>query len=200
MIDDETYLQFCFKTLADDTRMNMVRLLAGGEYSSKDLASALSISAPTLSHHITKLRAVGFLRLRMEGKQHFYSLNQKNLDRFKNMAQTLEVTTKPILPEEPDNTWIDELPLEDWEKKVIRDYTYAGRLKQLPKKEKKLLAILNWLALQFEEGRDYSEREVNEIITRYHPDYASLRRDLISFGYLRRERGGSKYWVTPETE
>jgi len=200
MIDDQTYLQYCFKTLADDTRMNMVRLLAEREYSSKDLAAALAIRAPTLSHHITKLRAVGFLTLRMEGKQHFYSLNIKSLDRFKQMVQTLEISEKPILPEAPDNNWIDALPLQDWEKKVIRDYTYAGRLKQLPKKEKKLLAILNWLALQFEEGREYTEREVNEIITRYHGDYAGLRRDLISFGYLRRERGGSKYWVTPEEE
>ncbi len=198
MIDDQTYLQYCFKTLADETRMNMVRLLAQGEYSAKELTSALSVRAPTLSHHMSRLRAVGFVRLRMEGKQHFYRLNHESLERFKQLVQTVEETAEPILPETPDNAWIDALPLEDWEKKVLRDYTFAGRLKQIPKKEKKLLAILNWLALHFEEEREYSEREVNEIITRYHPDYASLRRDLISYGYLRRERGGGKYWVTPE--
>ena len=62
---------------------------------------------------------------------------------------------------------------------MLKDYTINGRLKQIPAKQKKLLVILHWLAGQFEPDRKYTEREVNEILTRYHPDYASLRRDLI---------------------
>ena len=27
-----------------------------------------------------------------------------------------------------------------------------------------------------------------------------LRRDLVDFGYLRRERGGGKYWLAPDDE
>jgi hypothetical protein len=32
----------------------------------------------------------------------------------------------------------------------------------------------------------------------YEPDFVSLRRDLVDFGYLRRERGGGKYWLATE--
>jgi hypothetical protein len=34
----------------------------------------------------------------------------------------------------------------------------------------------------------------------YEADFVSLRRDLVDFGYLRRERGGGKYWRTPADE
>ena len=35
---------------------------------------------------------------------------------------------------------------------------------------------------------------------RQREDFAGLRRDLVDFGYMRRERAGSKYWLTPEDE
>jgi hypothetical protein len=31
----------------------------------------------------------------------------------------------------------------------------------------------------------------------YEIGFVTLRRDLVDFGYLRRERGGGKYWLTP---
>lgn len=195
---EHRYLLRCLKALADDTRLRMISTLASGEHSVQALADKIGVRAPTVSHHIAKLRAVGFLTLRIEGKQHFLSLNAERLAAFKELIERLE----QIEPDETqsDSAWIDALPLEDWEKKVLRDYTFAGRLRQIPRKEKKYLAVLNWLALSFEEGRIYSELEVNEIITRYHDDYATLRRGLISYGYLRRERGGAKYWLTPGDE
>jgi hypothetical protein len=41
---------------------------------------------------------------------------------------------------------------------------------------------------------------VYAILLEVHSDYASLRRYLIDYGYMRRERGGSNYWLTPEHE
>jgi hypothetical protein len=48
------------------------------------------------------------------------------------------------------------------------------------------------LAKQFEEGRRYPEREVNQIIKRHHPDCATLRRELIGARLMQREKG--TYW------
>jgi hypothetical protein len=101
---------------------------------------------------------------------------------------------------QPDKSWVDELNLSDHDKKVVRDYSENGRLKQIPIKQSKLLAIVRWLVLQFEPNRFYTEQEVNEIIKPIHEDYASLRRDMIGFGFLRREPAGTKYWLTPEDE
>lgn len=58
--------------------------------------------------------------------------------------------------------------------------------------------ILRWLAGQFEPDVRYPERAVNDLIKRYHPDAATLRRELIGHNFLRRE--GGRYWRTTEDE
>jgi len=45
---------------------------------------------------------------------------------------------------------------------------------------------------RFETGRRYPEKEVNAIISRHHPDFATLRRELIGARLMRRESG--IYW------
>ena len=57
---------------------------------------------------------------------------------------------------------------------------------------------MRWMVTMFEPGRIYKEREVNEIIGRVNEDISGLRRDLIDFGYLKREANGSAYWVAEE--
>ena len=70
------------------------------------------------------------------------------------------------------------------------------RLKAFPPKEKKKVVILTAIAGQFELGRRYTEREVNEIIQPIYHDYVTLRRYLISYGFMSRTRNGSEYWLT----
>jgi hypothetical protein len=43
------------------------------------------------------------------------------------------------------------------------------------------------LAQNFEVGRSYPETEVNEILNRWHPDHAALRRQLVDARLLDRE-------------
>lgn len=84
---------------------------------------------------------------------------------------------------------------------MLRAYTVSGRLTRLPTKQKKRNVILRWLATLFQPDRRYAEAEVNEVIKAvYENDYVALRRDLIDMGYLRRERGGGNYWLTPVEE
>ena len=52
--------------------------------------------------------------------------------------------------------------------------------------------VLERLALEFEPGLRYTEREVNSTLQVFHPDYASLRRHLVDDGFLTRADGS--YW------
>ena len=45
------------------------------------------------------------------------------------------------------------------------------------------------IAKELELGRPYPERELNQVLLRFHQDYCTLRRDMISEGILRREEG-----------
>ena len=67
-----------------------------------------------------------------------------------------------------------------------------GRLHTIPTRRAKRLVILDHLAQEFEPGRLYPEVEVVEILTRFHPDHAALRRYLVDDQFLTRRDG--VYW------
>lgn len=86
-----------------------------------------------------------------------------------------------------------------YDRKVLEDYLNPqGRLSTLPAQRKKLEAILRRLILEFEPGKRYSEKQVNEILSRFHEDTATLRRELVGYHLLSREGGGGDYWRTDD--
>ena len=90
---------------------------------------------------------------------------------------------------------------------VLRRFVHNGRLLAMPAAHAKRLVVLDHLAGLFEPGRRYPEREVNELLGRYHPDYAMLRRYLVDDGFLDRadepapsgSRSVKVYWRTGGT-
>lgn len=192
-VEQRRLLRLTFKALADDTRLRMLGLLSRREHSVRELAGLLgSLSEPTVSHHLARLRALGLVTVRAEGTRRFYATEAKQLERFKRAVNNLETLAPEVL--EPDDAWISALGLPADDEKVLKTNTLGGRLKQIPSKQKKKLVILRWLATMFEEEVRYTERQVGTKLGRIHDDTAALRRGLVDFGYLHREPGGGKYW------
>jgi predicted transcriptional regulator len=186
------------KVLADESRLTLLQLLNEGERTVGDLAQRVDLGEPTVSHHLSRLRQVGFVSLRMAGNQRFYRLNEPGLNRFKQLAAKIEQAPPSPEPDVSDDQWIDGLDWSADDQKVLHTYTHNRQIIRLPSKRKNLLVILRWLATLFAPDRHYSEAEVNEVIKGvYARDFVSLRRDLVDLGYLRRERGGGDYWLAP---
>ena len=78
------------------------------------------------------------------------------------------------------------------EEAVLRTFFRDGRLTEIPTKETKRRIVLERIALEFEPGLRYDEREVNVIVGRFFNDYASLRRYLVDERFLDRDHG--EYW------
>ncbi len=72
---------------------------------------------------------------------------------------------------------------------VLRAFIRDGRLTHFPTVPAKFKVVLEYLAGSFEPSRQYAEREVNEILQRWHDDYATLRRQLVDYGHLNRADG-----------
>lgn len=189
-----------FKAVGDENRLKIIGLVSSSPYRVSELAEKLELSEPTVSHHLSKLREVGLVNLKAEGNSRYYSLHTGTLARmhaYMDKLQTLD--TKDIVGEADDEAWLDELDFEEWEIKILKNYTRHQKITQIPVKLKKLQVILRWIATSFEADKLYTEAEVNEIIKRFHPDYATLRRDLVEFKYMQRERGGAHYWLINKT-
>jgi DNA-binding transcriptional ArsR family regulator len=170
------------KLLADETRLKLLGLLAERERSVGELAALLDLKEPTISHHLGKLCEAGLVEMHPEGTVHFYLLRSGALQR---LSHELFTSEKVI-------AFAEQVETTAWERKVLGTFLAGERLTKIPDTRKKRDVILRWLAKQFEEGRRYPEREVNQIIKRYHPDCATLRRELIGARLMQREKG--TYW------
>jgi hypothetical protein len=60
-----------------------------------------------------------------------------------------------------------------------------------PARRAELLAHLT--RTLFEDGREYTEREINDAIRTVHEDCSALRRYLVEGGFLARTKDGSSY-------
>lgn len=85
---------------------------------------------------------------------------------------------------------------EKYLKRLEHYYDEGGRLKQYPSKRPLRELALYRLAEKFENEKDYSEKEVNDIIQDNisFSDVALIRRELYQLCYLDREPNGSRYW------
>lgn len=69
------------------------------------------------------------------------------------------------------------------------------KLKLFSAKEKKKIITLRKIVEQFEHGRIYPEKEINQVLKRIYDDYPTLRRYLIEYGFMERSTDCSEYWV-----
>jgi biotin operon repressor len=180
------YLLEFFKALADEKRLQIVGLLARQDYSVEELATILKLSSATVSHHLRKLQKAGLVQARAAQHYHIYSLE----------TQTLHEMSQQIFSQAALQETTEELDLDAYDRKVLRDFMEGDRLKAIPRQWKKRDVILRYLADQFEMDRRYTEKEVNEILGRTHEDYASLRRYLVDSRRLARDR--EAYWRTED--
>ena len=185
-IQDVTTPLNVLKVLAHESRLKLLGILANQECSVGELAALLKLKEPTVSHHLSKLKEIGLVRMRAEGNTHFYSLDSAALQGLTQKMFTFEKIA--ALP--------SGIAQDAWEQRILSTFLDGARLKEIPTSQKKRLVILRWLASQFAPDVKYPEREVNDLIKRHHPDCATLRRELIMHRFMQREQG--VYWRLPD--
>lgn len=171
------------KALSDANRLKIVGLLARQPYSVEELSALLHLKASTVSHHLSKLSQVGLVSAKTESYYNVYRLDEK----------ALEAKSRSLFLQENLAASIVDVDTDAYDNKVIKDFVRKdGSLKTIPAQRKKLEAILRHVVKAFEVKKRYSEKKVNEILSGYHEDTASLRRELVGFGLMKRE--GGEYW------
>lgn len=175
-----------FKALSDANRLKIIGLLAQQPYSVEELAALLDLKASTVSHHLAKLAKVGLVSAKADSYYNVYQLDEK----------ALEMKSRSLFSQENLAASVVDVDADAYDRKVIAAYTRPdGSLKTIPAQKKKLEAILRYVAQKaFKVGKRYSEKQVNDILKNFHEDTASLRRELVGAGLMKREGGGGEYW------
>jgi|WetSurMetagenome_2_1015567.scaffolds.fasta_scaffold16012_2 hypothetical protein len=175
-----------FKALADANRLKIVGLLAMQGYSVEELAALLNLKPPTVSHHLSRLAEAGLVTARAEG---YYSIYQLDRD-------ALEAAARGLFSQEQIADAARDIDLDTYNRKVLANFSLPdGSLKEIPAQRRKLEAVLRHVVKTFVPGVKYTEKQVNQKLARFHEDTATLRRELVGYGLMKREAGGAEYWV-----
>lgn len=188
MVDENTTEELLgfFKAMADANRLKIVGLLAREPLSVEQLAGLLELHPSTVSHHLSRLAKAGLVSARAEGYYSVYQLETKALEKMS--RRLLEQETLPAVTADVD--------MDAYDQRILKNFTTPdGRVKDFPVQQKKMDVILRYVVKAFEPGVRYTEKQVNEILSRYSDDFARLRRDLVDTHRLARESGGSAYWL-----
>jgi hypothetical protein len=167
-----------FRALADPERLAVAGALAGQPMTANTLAARLDLPIQRVRRHLSRLTGTGLVDV--EADRRTYRL----------LPEALREAARHIGP--PRDAGLALGAVDEEEEAVLRHYFREGRLREIPAKQSKRRIVLTRLALEFEAGIRYSERQVNETLKRFHDDYASLRRYLVDEDFLSREKG--QYW------
>jgi hypothetical protein len=166
------------RALADPERLAIAGALAQGDQGPTSLADALGIPLKRVRSHLNRLTATGVARLNDDRATY-------RLD-----PETLRWVASQVGP--PRGTGIALGAANEDEETVLRAFFRNGRLTEVPMKRAKRRVVLERIALEFEPGIRYEEKEVNMMVGRFFDDHAAIRRYLVDEGLLDRDHG--QYW------
>ncbi len=167
-----------FRALADPERLAVAGALTGQPMTANALAARLDLPIQRVRRHLSRLNGTGLVDV--EADRRMYRL----------LPEALREAARHFGP--PRDAGLALGAVFEEEEAVLRHYFREGRLREIPAKQSKRRIVLTRLALEFEAGIRYSERQVNETLKRFHADYAALRRYLVDEDFLTREKG--QYW------
>ncbi len=104
------------------------------------------------------------------------------------------------IPEQAVHQWLEAQSNKNGKRtprqKVVSNFVKDEHIETMPARRSKRKYLLEYILAQFEPNRSYSEDEVNRIVSRYHDDFCTVRREFItekmmdrSHGHYRRRTG-----------
>jgi len=166
------------RALADPQRLAIAGMLARGPASARTLADVLDLPVKRVRTHLNRLASAGVARVSQDRAS------------YRLYSDTLRWAAEQVGP--PRDTGLALGAVTLTEESVLRTFFRDGRLTEIPTKRSKRRMVLERIAIQFEPGRRYDEREVNGIVAGFFTDHAALRRGLVDEGLLARDHG--EYW------
>ena len=167
------------KLLADETRLEILNILLKEDSYVEKIACELSLTPATICYHLKKMEATGVVNC---SRSQFYIIYSLNRDIFDKPLYELIKKDEELVDTE-----------EKYKKEVLSHFFKYGRLVQLPTQRKKREIVLLEIAKEFKSGEKYAEKEVNEVIHKFHDDHCTVRREMIACGIMAREK--EIYWL-----
>lgn len=179
-MDEQPEILSFVRAMASAQRLRIVGVLTRGKATQSEIAGQLGMPVRDVFNHLSFLVEVGVIH-EIDGA---YDLDEKAIESFARGQFEGKRPSYEASQEEPEDV-----------RKVLKTFLNVdGSLKQIPPQGNKLTIILNFIVNAFAYDANYTEKEVNTILRRFHVDTAALRRYLVDNGLMARESDGTRYW------
>lgn len=86
---------------------------------------------------------------------------------------------------------------EQGKESVVTNFMKNNKVTKVPAKEKKKYILLAEFITRIEQGKIYTEKEINAELLKVYPtgEYVEQRRYLITFNFFKRSSDGNQYWL-----
>ena len=85
-----------FRAMADEKRLRILSLLAGGERCVCELQAELNAGQSLLSHHLKTLKDAGLVRDRRDGRWVHYALERSALEEVEAFLRVTRTAARPV--------------------------------------------------------------------------------------------------------
>lgn len=168
-----------FKALSDASRLKIVASLHKEPMYVERISERLNLHPSTVSFHLKKLEQLGIISSTKEQYYVMYHLNREMLN-INVMGVIAAISTENETEDEREQAYYN---------KIKDTFIKDGKLQSIPVQRKKRLVILKEIAKEFVIGTEYPEKEVNNIISEYHFDFCTIRREFIMNKLFERHNG-----------
>ena len=166
-------------TLLDPTRLMVAGSVVGTGRTTGEIAERTGLDDRAVVEAVGELRRVELVEALADGR---YRLDPVVLRGLAASMAEVDVPMDPVIG----------FGMTDDERGVLERFFHGRTLAEIPANRAKRLVVLERLALEFDVGRHFDEAEVDSILRRFHPDVATLRRNLVDEEFL--DRADGEYW------
>lgn len=175
-----------------DNQKNMLMMMAAG-MTDNEIAKELGVAPGTVRHQKFMFRE------KAKQAKLFLAIYELAISNHTKNKQKPEVNKESVKIHK-GATMIDDrysVTVEE-EEKILNNFFISLeplKLKTFSAKEKNKIVILRKIAGQFDKEKRYSEKEVNAVLKSTYDDFATLRRYMIEYGFMKRAKDCSEYWL-----
>ena len=172
------------KSLADASRLQVLNSLMDKPQYVEELAQRMNLAVSTVSFHLKKLEKAGLVNKSKEQYYIMYRINDK----------LFNLSLRELTSFDNIEKFIQDERINKYREKILKTFIKKGRLTKLPVQHKKKLIILYEFVKNIKIGKEYEEKEIDEIINKVYDDHCTIRRLLIDEGIMKRKN--HIYWLS----
>ncbi|MEK2690585.1 metalloregulator ArsR/SmtB family transcription factor [Bdellovibrio sp. GT3] len=162
------------KALADESRINIFRLLLERDAYIEVISERLKLAPSTVSFHLKKLVEAGLVSSK---KDQYYTI-------YSAVSNFAEMTLKDLVLEAGVKLKEQDKVEEQYKDKVLKSFFKYGKLTKIPSQKMKREWVLDRVAESLAPNRGYTLIELKELLTEIYPDPGILVTEMTTAGLI----------------